>query len=86
MNLKILFCLFFWKLPIVVESLREAVITSYSIHYTKLYENTVNLLRLWSAEAPKSFDFAEFNIGDYFGAVHEKMLAENITKVLYPIV
>ncbi len=46
--------------------------------------NTVNLLRLWSAEAPKSFDFAEFNIGDYFGAVHEKMLAENITKVLYP--
>ena len=46
--------------------------------------NTVNLLRLWSAEAPKSFDFAEFNTGDYFGAVHEKMLAENITKVLYP--
>ncbi|TKB23259.1 glycogen/starch/alpha-glucan phosphorylase [Desulfopila sp. IMCC35006] len=46
--------------------------------------NTVNLLRLWSAEAPKSFDFAEFNTGDYFGAVHEKVLAENITKVLYP--
>ena len=46
--------------------------------------NSVNLLRLWSAEAPKSFDFAEFNTGDYFGAVHEKMLAENITKVLYP--
>ena len=46
--------------------------------------NTVNLLRLWSAEAPKGFDFAEFNIGDYFGAVHEKVLAENITKVLYP--
>jgi starch phosphorylase len=46
--------------------------------------NSVNLLRLWSAEAPKSFDFAEFNIGDYFGAVHEKILAENITKILYP--
>ena len=46
--------------------------------------NTVNILRLWSAEAPKSFDFQEFNVGDYFGAVEEKIHAENITKVLYP--
>jgi len=46
--------------------------------------NTVNLLRLWSAEAPKGFDFADFNVGDYFGAVEEKIQAENITKVLYP--
>lgn len=46
--------------------------------------NTVNILRLWSAEAPRSFDFADFNIGDYFGAVTEKIQAENITKVLYP--
>ena len=46
--------------------------------------NTVNILRLWSAEAPKSFDFEEFNVGDYLGAVREKALAETITKVLYP--
>jgi glycogen phosphorylase len=46
--------------------------------------NTVNTLRLWSAEAPKSFDFDDFNVGDYFGAVAEKVAAENITKVLYP--
>jgi glycogen phosphorylase len=46
--------------------------------------NTVNCLRLWSAEAPKSFDFEDFNVGDYFGAVEEKIAAENITKVLYP--
>jgi len=46
--------------------------------------NNVNLLRLWSAEAPKSFDFDDFNVGDYFGAVEEKVAAENITKVLYP--
>ncbi|MBV5307613.1 MAG: glycogen/starch/alpha-glucan phosphorylase, partial [Desulfobulbaceae bacterium] len=46
--------------------------------------NTVNILRLWSAEAPRSFDFEEFNVGDYFGAVAEKIQAENITKVLYP--
>ncbi len=46
--------------------------------------NTVNTLRLWSAEAPKSFDFEDFNVGDYSGAVAEKIAAENITKVLYP--
>ena len=46
--------------------------------------NTVNILRLWSAEAPRSFDFDDFNVGDYFGAVAEKIQAENITKVLYP--
>jgi starch phosphorylase len=46
--------------------------------------NTANTLRLWKAEAPESFDFAAFNQGDYFGAVHEKSACENITKVLYP--
>jgi glycogen phosphorylase len=46
--------------------------------------NTANTLRLWKAEAPESFDFQEFNLGDYYGAVHEKVVIENITKVLYP--
>ncbi len=46
--------------------------------------NTVNLLRLWKAEAAESFDFQAFNTGDYFRAVMEKVVSENITKVLYP--
>ena len=46
--------------------------------------NTVNTLRLWSAEAPEDFDFAVFNRGDYYGAVHQKVTSENISKVLYP--
>ncbi len=46
--------------------------------------NTVNLLRLWKAEAAESFDFQAFNTGDYYGAVMEKMVGENISKVLYP--
>lgn len=46
--------------------------------------NTVNLLRLWQAQATESFDFKAFNIGDYYGAVQEKVASENITKVLYP--
>jgi starch phosphorylase len=42
------------------------------------------LLRLWSAEAAQSFDFAGFNRGDYYGAVQEKIDSETISKVLYP--
>jgi starch phosphorylase len=43
-----------------------------------------NRMRLWSAEAVDSFDFATFNRGDYYGAVGDKIFSENITKVLYP--
>jgi starch phosphorylase len=45
---------------------------------------TTNLLRLWKAEAAESFDFEAFNVGDYYGAVHEKVASETISKVLYP--
>lgn len=45
---------------------------------------TVNMLRLWKAEAHESFDFQAFNVGDYYRAVNEKIVSENITKVLYP--
>ena len=45
---------------------------------------TTNLLRLWKAEAVDSFDFDAFNVGDYYGAVHEKIASETISKVLYP--
>jgi glycogen phosphorylase len=46
--------------------------------------STTNFMRLWKAEASESFDFRAFNLGDYIGAVHAKVLSENITKVLYP--
>ena len=46
--------------------------------------STCNPLRLWKAEAVESFDFAAFNHGDYYRAVHDKISSENITKVLYP--
>ncbi len=46
--------------------------------------NNANLLRLWSAEAPESFDFQAFNVGNYYQAVEEKVISENLTKVLYP--
>jgi glycogen phosphorylase len=46
--------------------------------------NTANTLRLWRAEAPESFDVAIFNSGDYYGAVNQKIISENLSKVLYP--
>jgi glycogen phosphorylase len=46
--------------------------------------NTANTLRLWKAEAPESFDFSVFNRGDYYGAVNQKVVSENLSKVLYP--
>ena len=45
---------------------------------------TTNLLRLWKAEAAESFDFAAFNVGEYYRAVDEKIASETISKVLYP--
>ena len=46
--------------------------------------NTCNTLRLWKSEAVESFDFQDFNSGDYYGAVQEKILSETLSKVLYP--
>ena len=48
------------------------------------YCHAVNSLRLWSAKAVDDFDLADFNKGSYVEAVEKKVLAENLTKVLYP--
>jgi len=45
---------------------------------------TCGRMRLWRAEAVESFDVTAFNHGDYYRAVEDKMVSENITKVLYP--
>ncbi|MGB3076272.1 MAG: glycogen/starch/alpha-glucan phosphorylase [Chitinophagales bacterium] len=49
------------------------------------YKNdNVSFLRLWKSEAVESFDFGEFNRGNYEAAVDEKIWAETFSKVLYP--
>lgn len=55
----------------------DTPILGYRVH-------TANTLRLWRAEAPEAFDLSVFNRGDYWGAVNQKVVSENITKVLYP--
>ncbi len=44
----------------------------------------VNTLRLWTAKATQDFDFQDFSRGSYVEAVEDKVMAENLTKVLYP--
>ena len=48
------------------------------------YSHAVNTLRLWSAKATDEFNLDDFNKGSYVEAVERKVLAENLTKVLYP--
>jgi len=66
------------------EGQREVLGIPYDTPIPGYGTETVNTLRLWKAEAPKSFDFQIFNMGDYLGAVGDKMTSENISKVLYP--
>jgi starch phosphorylase len=63
---------------------REVKGTAYDTPIAGYRVNTCNTLRLWKAEAVESFDFQEFNVGDYYGAVNEKVVSETVTKVLYP--
>jgi starch phosphorylase len=63
---------------------REIKGTAYDTPIAGYRVNTCNTLRLWRAEAVESFDFQEFNVGDYYGAVAEKIISETVTKVLYP--
>lgn len=46
--------------------------------------NTVNVLRLWQAQADEDFNFQVFNEGSYVEALRDKAIAETVSKVLYP--
>jgi len=46
--------------------------------------DTTTNMRLWVAVSSTEFNLAFFNQGDYIKAMQDKMLTENITKVLYP--
>jgi len=55
----------------------DTAVPAYGVH-------SMSLLRLWKSEAAESFDFERFNVGDYYGAVEEKVASETLSKVLYP--
>jgi starch phosphorylase len=45
---------------------------------------TINTLRLWAAAAPESFDFQVFSHGEFVSALAEQLVADSVTRVLYP--
>ncbi|KKK33351.1 maltodextrin phosphorylase [Salinicoccus sediminis] len=45
---------------------------------------TINTLRLWSAEAIKKFNFKTFDEGNYIDSVKAQNEAETISRILYP--
>jgi starch phosphorylase len=45
---------------------------------------TINTLRLWGARAHESFDLRRFSSGDLIGAELRQIMAESLTRVLYP--
>jgi starch phosphorylase len=44
----------------------------------------VNTLRLWSAKPAQTFDLSQFNVGNYLQAAAHEVLAETLSRVLYP--
>jgi starch phosphorylase len=66
------------------EDTKSVVGMPYDLPMVGYSGHTVNTLRLWSAKAAEEFDLDDFNRGSYVDAVANKVLAENLTKVLYP--
>ena len=63
---------------------QDILAVPYDIPIPGYKNDVVNTLRLWSAKSTEDFDFDYFKDGDYEKAVQQKILSENISKVLYP--
>lgn len=67
------------------ENYESVVAVPYDTPIIGYENNTVNNLRLWSAETVgKDFDFSSFSRGEYLKAVEYKYSVESISQVLYP--
>lgn len=56
----------------------------YDMNISGYKANTVNRLRLWDAEPENQFDMGLFSTGQHVKALENKVMAEALTKVLYP--
>jgi starch phosphorylase len=73
------------KISFIHENYEAIVAVPYDTPVIGYNNNTVNTLRLWTAEPiDKEFDFSSFSRGDYLKAVEYKSWVESITQVLYP--
>lgn len=62
----------------------DVIAFPYDIPIPGFRNNTVNTLRLWSAQSATEIDMDRFQEGDYIAACQDKISSENISKVLYP--
>ncbi|MCL2792071.1 MAG: glycogen/starch/alpha-glucan phosphorylase [Spirochaetaceae bacterium] len=62
----------------------EVMAMAHDISIPGYKNNTVNNLRLWAAKSTREFDLSYFNHGNYEQAVSDKVITENLSKVLYP--
>ena len=68
-----------------VEGTEDVLAVPYDIPIVGFGGETVNKLRVWSAEPVEDhFDLAAFNAGDYTGADRDRANAEAISAILYP--
>lgn len=63
---------------------RDVLAIAYDTPVPGYKNGVVNNLRLWSAKSTDEFDFEYFNTGDYIRACEDKIISENISRVLYP--
>jgi len=67
------------------ENFEAVLAVPYDVPLVGFNNNTVNTLRLWSAEAVNDgFDFASFNRGEYLQAMGYQNAVGQISKILYP--
>lgn len=71
-------------LTFVYEDYEPILAVPYDVPLKGYHNNTVNSLRLWSAEPIEEFDLPSFNEGQFLDAVRHKSEAEAITQILYP--
>lgn len=73
------------RMRFIHENYQPVLAVPYDVPILGCRNNTVNTLRLWSAESvTDSFDFASFSRGDYARAIAGKFAVEAISEVLYP--
>jgi len=71
-------------LTFVHENYEPILAIPYDIPIKGYKNDTVNTLRLWSAEPLEGFDLPRFNQGQFLDAVRHKSEAEAISQILYP--
>lgn len=72
------------KLTINHRDYNTVLAVPYDMNISGIQSDTVNRLRLWSSKASADFDMALFSKGEYVKAMESRMMAESISKVLYP--